>query len=139
MISWLTLVCFGQKLIEIFAMHAVVLTSGHRVWCVNVFLGLEYRFPPFGSIGNLYGFSLYSITYFTGILDEFIFHFGIVPMSLELCTNTDSTFNRNALMSKYVSILLRSLRRPRRLFVLISHYSCHERPAGGAVQHFVLQ
>jgi len=87
----------------------VVLTSGHRVWCFNVFLRLEHRFPLFGSIGNLYGFSLYSITYFTGILGQLIFHFEIVPMSLELCNNGASTFTRNALTSKYVSMLLRRL------------------------------
>lgn len=65
----------------------------------GAFLGLEYRFPLFGSIGNLYGFSLYSITYFTGILGQFIFHFEIVLMSLEFSTNVASTFTRNALMS----------------------------------------
>jgi len=72
-----------------FATHVVVLISGHGVWCVNIFLGLEYRFPLFGSIRNPYGFSLYLITYFTCILGKFIFHFETVPMPLELGTNDD--------------------------------------------------
>jgi hypothetical protein len=88
-----------------FVTYMVALTSGHRVWCVNVFLGLENRFSLFGSIGNLYGFSLHSITHFTGILGQLIFHFEIVPMSLELYTNVASTFTRNALTSKYASML----------------------------------
>lgn len=109
------------------------------VWCFNVFLRLEYRFTLFGAIGNLYCFSLYSITYFTGILGQLILHFEIVPMSRELCTNVASTFTRNALTSKYVSMLPRRLWGARRLFMLISHYACPEGPAGGAVQLFVLQ
>ena len=95
--------CFGQEPTEMFTRHVVVLTSGHGVWCVNVFLGLQYRFPLFGSIGNLYGFSLHSITYFTGTLGHFIFHFEIVLMSLEFSTNVASTFTRNAVSASMLS------------------------------------
>jgi hypothetical protein len=83
-----------------FATHVVVFTSGHRVWCVNVVLGPEYRFLLFVSIGNLYGVSLYSVTYYTGILGQFIFHFEIVSLSLKLCTSVALTFTRYALTSK---------------------------------------
>jgi len=90
-----------------FARHVVVLTSGHREWSVNVFLDLEYRFPVFGSIGNLYGFLLYSITYFTGILGQFIFHFEIVLMSLAFSTNVASAFTRNACCISSVMVEVR--------------------------------
>jgi hypothetical protein len=114
-------ISFGQEPIEMFMTHVVVLTSGHRLWCVNVFIGLVYRLPLFGSIGNLYGFSLYSITYFTG-MGQFIFHFEIVPMSLELCTSIASTFTRNALTYKYMHVTPKAVRTQKVVHAYLSFF-----------------
>lgn len=122
--------------------------------CSYVSWGVGYRFALLVSVWTLYCNSMNSMTSLTGILGQFMFHFEIVPMSHEWCTNGTWTSVRDALTSKYSACYWQGCEDPDRCsclsFVIyfVRSIFCTIRalkgygdtqsgPAGSAMQQFV--